>query len=52
MIKAQNLIAKKGESQRRPAAYLGAVRPQPPENTIPTASVTSVLLLSNPINLL
>jgi hypothetical protein len=50
MIKAQTLIAEKGQSQRRPTAYLGALRPQPPENTTPTASVTSVLLLSNPIN--
>ena len=52
MTKAQTLIAEKEESQRRPAAYLGALRPQPPENTTPTASVTPVLLLSNPINLL
>jgi hypothetical protein len=52
MIKAQTLIAEKGQSQRRPTAYLGALRPQPPENTTPTASVTSALLLSKPINLL
>ena len=52
MIKAQTLIAEKGQSQRRPAAYLGALRPQPPENTTLTASATPVLLLSNPINLL
>ena len=43
MIKAQTLIAEKGQSQRRPAAYLGATPPAP-ENTTPTASVTSVLL--------
>jgi hypothetical protein len=46
MTKAQTLIAEKEESQRRPAAYLGALRPQPPENTTPA------LLLSNPLNLL
>jgi hypothetical protein len=52
MIKAQTLIAEKRQSQRRPAAYLGALRPQPPENTTPKASANPVLLLSNPINLL
>jgi len=52
MTNPQTLIAEKGQSQPRPAAYLGAIRPQPPENTTPTASATPVLLLSNPINLL
>jgi len=52
MTIAQILIAEKGQSLPRPAAYLGAIRPQPPENTTPTASVTSALLLSKPINLL
>jgi hypothetical protein len=46
MTDPQTLIAKKGQSLPRPAAYLGAIRPQPPENPTP------VLLLSNPINLL
>jgi hypothetical protein len=52
MTYPQILIAEKGQSLPRPAAYLGALRPQPPENTTPTAPVTPVLLLSNPINLL
>jgi hypothetical protein len=46
MTNAQALIAEKGQSRPRPAAYLGAIRPQSPENAKP------VLLLSNPINLL
>ena len=46
MTDPQTLIAEKGENRQRPAAYLGAIRPQPPENATP------VLLLSNPINLL
>jgi hypothetical protein len=46
MTNPQTLIAEKGQSQPRPAAYLGAIRPQPPGNAKP------VLLLSNPINLL
>ncbi len=52
MTDPQTLIAEKGENRQRPAAYLGAIRPQPPENAMPTASMTPVLLLSNPINLL
>jgi hypothetical protein len=46
MIYPKTQIAEKGQSRPRPAAYLGASRPQPPENATP------VLLLSNPINLL
>ena len=46
MTNPQTLIAEKGQSQPRPAAYLGAIRPQPPGNAKP------VLILSNPINLL
>ena len=52
MTDPKNLIAEKGQSLPRPAAYLGAIRPQPPKNTLSTASRPSVLLLSNPINLL
>jgi len=52
MTELQNPIAIKGQSQPRPAAYLGAIRPQPPKNTTPTASATPAFLLSNPINLL
>jgi hypothetical protein len=52
MTIAQILIAEKGQSLPRPAAYLGAIRPQTPENMTPTALLPSVLLLSNPINLL
>jgi hypothetical protein len=46
MTDPQTLIAEKAQSPLRPAAYLGAIRPQPPTNATP------VLLLSNPINLL
>lgn len=52
MTHPQTLNAEKWEIQPRPVAYLGAIRPQPPENKTPTASLTPVLLLSNPINLL
>jgi hypothetical protein len=52
MIYPKTPIAKKGQSRPRPAAYLGAIRPQSPENATPSASVTTVLILSNPINLL
>jgi hypothetical protein len=46
MTNTQTLIAEKGQSRPRPAAYLGATRPQPPGNAKP------VLILSNPTNLL
>jgi len=36
----------------RPAAYLGALRPQPPKKVTPAASLLLPLLLSNPIKLL
>jgi hypothetical protein len=46
------LILSRSLFRLRPAAYLGALRPQPPKKVTPAASLLLPLLLSNPIKLL